>query len=338
MEHEDQKPEQEEAKKEGQEQPLETKPPEAQVPEMKPAEDKKFKNQRIFIFGGLALLLVVAAFLFYLFYLQHPSRQPLASVNGEKITVEQFNKEVEKTQPPERDMYKEEPRQFLDGLILRLLILQEAKKQGVSIPPKTYKDTVSPEEALIAEFMKKKFASAPAVTRAEIETFYNAFKGQMNGKKLAEVAPLIEQMIQEAKQREALEMFVEDLRRKATIEIDEDRLKKIAAKPPESNTEDEFKKALQTGKPTLVDFGANSCAPCRLLRPVLKEIEKEYSGKAHILVIDVYKFQQLARDYKVLVIPTLVFFDVKGQEVFRHMGVLEKEKIISKLKEIGMAS
>jgi thioredoxin 1 len=338
MEHEERKLEQGEAKAEGLAQPSESIPGGAQVTETKPSGDKKSKKRMVLIVGALVVVVLVAAFLFYRLYLQHPSRQVLAVVNGEKITVEQFNREIEKIQLPERDMYKEEPQQFLDGMILRLLILQEAKKEGISVPPKTYKDTLPPEEALIAEFMKKKFGAAPAVTRQEVENFYNAFKTQMAGKKLAEVAPLIEQMIQEAKQREALETFVEDLRQKAKIDYQEGTLKRIATKPPESNTEEEFKKALQSGKPTLVDFGANSCAPCRLLRPVLKEIDKEYSNKAHILVIDVYKFQRLAREYKIMVIPTLVFFDVKGQEVFRHMGVLEKEKIISKLKEIGMAS
>ena len=91
-------------------------------------------------------------------------------------------------------------------------------------------------------------------------------------------------------------------------------------------------------RPVLVDFGANSCAPCRQMRPILKAVGEEYSGKAGVLVIDIYKYQDLAREYKVQVIPTLVFFDGNGKEVFRHIGVLEKEKIIAKLKEIGMES
>jgi thioredoxin 1 len=186
--------------------------------------------------------------------------------------------------------------------------------------------------------MKKKFSSPPNVTPEEISTFYSVFKSQMGGKPLKEVAPAIEQIIQEGKQREEMERFVEDLQKKAKLEIDQGLLQKISAKPPESNTEEDFKKALTVGKPALVDFGANSCSPCRQLRPILKEIGKEYAGKAEILVIDVYKYQNLARDYKVQLIPTLVFFDAKGKEVFRHVGVLEKEQIVAKLKEIGMAS
>ena len=88
----------------------------------------------------------------------------------------------------------------------------------------------------------------------------------------------------------------------------------------------------------LVDFGANSCLPCRQIRPILKEVGKEYAEKARVLVIDVYQFQGLAKQYKVQIIPTLVFFDAKGKEAFRHLGVLDKEKIVSKLKEIGMES
>jgi thioredoxin 1 len=67
-------------------------------------------------------------------------------------------------------------------------------------------------------------------------------------------------------------------------------------------------------------------------------VRNEYSGKAEILVIDVYQYQGLAREYKIMLIPTLVFFDAKGKEAFRHMGIMDKEKIVVKLKEVGMAS
>jgi len=333
--------------------PMEGQPPEVQEHpseevSARPALEKdlpgagKPKKRKTVLFAGIAVVVLIAAALFYFLYLGSPGRRVLASVNGEKITVEQFNKEVEKIKFPERDMFKEEPQQFVEGMVLRLLLLQEAKKQGTTVPPRTYKDAdkevLSPDEALVAEFMKNKFSTPPAVTREEVQEFYKVFKDRMEGKKLDQVAPMIEKIIQESKQREAFETFMGDLQKNAKLEINEDRIKKIAAKPPESNTDEEFKKALQSGKPTLVDFGANSCQPCRLLRPVLKEIDKEVSTKAQILVLDVYKYQKLASEYKVMLIPTLVFFDAKGKEVFRHVGVLEKDQIISKLKEIGMAS
>ena len=74
------------------------------------------------------------------------------------------------------------------------------------------------------------------------------------------------------------------------------------------------------------------------MRPILKEVDKEYAGKTKALIIDVYKYQGLAMEYKIQLIPTLVFFDSKGKEVFRHVGVLDKKTIVAKLKEIGMGT
>jgi thioredoxin 1 len=295
------------------------------------------------IFAAIAIVVLAGAFLFYFFYLQHPSRQILVRVNDDKITVDQFNKELAKVEPALiRDMLREEPNNLLERMIVRALLLQEAKKQGVSAPVKTFKDAAAnplpPDESIIAELIGKKFPSPPEVTREEVEGFYKMYKNRMEGKPLKEVAPAIEQYIREAKSREALGQFLEEIRKNAKVDINQAQLQKVAVKPPEMNTEDELKQALTSGKPVLVDFGANSCLPCRELRPVLKEIAAQHSEKARILVIDVYKYQNLAREHKVLMLPTLVFFDSKGKETFRNVGIMEKEKIIGKLKEIGMGT
>jgi len=312
--------------------------------EEQPTEPKGGKGRRkIIIFGAIGLAIIAGAILFYFFYLQNPSRQVLARVNDEKITVDQVNKEMAKVEPPLiRDMLREEPNNLLERIIVRTLLLHEAKKQGLSAPVKTYKDAaqnpLSPDESIIIEFIGKKFSSPPEVKREEVEGFYKMYKDQMQGKPLKEVAPAIEQYIREAKQQQALAQFIEELRKNAKVDINQERLKKIAAKPPEMDTEEDLKQALTSGKPVLVDFGANSCVPCRQMRPILKEIGTEYSEKAKVVVIDVYKYQKLARDYKILMLPTLVFFDSKGKETFRNVGPLEKEKIIAKLKEIGMGT
>jgi len=305
------------------------------------AEPKGGKmNRKTILFAAAAIVIVAGALLFYFFYLQSPRRLVLARVNDEKITVDQFNKEIAKIDPPLiKEMFWEEPGKFLDRLIVKTLLLQEAKEQGISAPVQTYKDAaknlLSPDESIIVEFVGKKFSSPPEVKREEVEGFYKMYKDRMEGKPLKEVAPAIEQYIRESKRQDALEQYLVELRKNAKVDINQERLQKIAAKPPDMNTEDDLKKALTSGKPVLVDFGANSCVPCRQMRPVLKEVGKEYSEKAKVLVIDVYKNQNLAQDYKVFMLPTLVFFDSKGKEAFRNVGMMEKEKIVGKLKEIG---
>jgi thioredoxin 1 len=300
-------------------------------------------KKKFIIFGAIGVVVLAAAVLFYFLYLQNPSYQVLVRVNDEKITVDQFNKELAKVDPPLiREMFREEPNNLLERMIVKTLLLKEAKKQGVSAPVKTYKDAAKnplpPEESIIVQYLEKKFSSPPEVTREEVEGFYKMYKDRMEGKPLKEVAPAIEQYIREAKQQQVIAQFLEELRKNAKVNIDQDRLTKITTKPPEMDTEDDLKKALASGKPVLVDFGANSCLPCRQMRPVLKEVRTEYLEKANILVIDVYKNQNLAREHKVLMLPTLVFFDSKGKEAFRHVGILEKEKIVAKLKEIGMGT
>ncbi len=299
-------------------------------------------KKKIVIFGGLAVLILAGAALFYFLYLGSPTRKALATVNGEKVTLEQFNTELGKMQEPMKTMYQEEPDKVVEGIIIKTLLIQEAKKQGITPPVKTYKDagkdSTPPEEAIVGELMKKKFSTPPEVTQEEIEQFYSIFKGQMEGKKLQDVTPAIKQIIQEGKQQQAVEQYLKELRNGAKVEINQDRLKKIALKPPESNTAEEFKKALAGGRPFLVDFGANNCVPCREMRPVLKELGKEYSGKAEVLIIDVYKYQDLAKDFKIALIPTLIFFDGKGKEVYRQMGAMEKDKIVAKFKEIGVSA
>jgi thioredoxin 1 len=313
------------------------------VEEQPTGPKKGIINRKPIILAAIAVVVLVGGFLFYFFYFQNPSRKILAQVNDEKITLEQFNKEIAKVEPPLiRDMFREEPNHLLERMIMKTLLLQEAKKQGVSAPVKTYKDaaknSLSPDDSMIIEFIDKKFSSPPEVKREEVERFYKMYKDKMEGKPLKEVAPMIEQYIREAKRQELLGQFFEELRKNAKVDINQGQLQKITAKPPEMNSENDLKQALTSGKPVLVDFGANSCIPCRQMRPVLKEVGTEYSEKAKILIIDVYKNQNLAREHKVLMLPTLVFFDSKGKEAFRNVGIMEKEKIVGKLKEIGMGT
>ncbi len=115
-----------------------------------------------------------------------------------------------------------------------------------------------------------------------------------------------------------------------------DNLQAEVASEPPANTGEDLKKALQSNKPVLVDFGANKCIPCRQIRPILREIGKEYAGKAHVLIIDVWELRELARDYRIQLIPTLIFFDPSGKEFFRRSGAWDKDSMVQKLKEAGM--
>ena len=106
-----------------------------------------------------------------------------------------------------------------------------------------------------------------------------------------------------------------------------------AASGEEIVTREEFaSKVLGSDKPVVVDFFATWCGPCKLLAPVLAELEEEYGDKIDFYRVDVDKAKQLASDYDVSALPTLVFF-VKGKEVrdSRIVGLPSKQVLAQHL-------
>lgn len=80
----------------------------------------------------------------------------------------------------------------------------------------------------------------------------------------------------------------------------------------------------------LLDFWAEWCYPCKMMEPVLEELEKELASRVKFKKIDVDKEDQVAGQYNVRSIPTLVILK-EGKEIDRLVGVSPKELIKSKL-------
>jgi thioredoxin 1 len=93
-----------------------------------------------------------------------------------------------------------------------------------------------------------------------------------------------------------------------------------------------FGNIINSEKPVLVDFFATWCGPCKILVPILKEVKDELGDKIGIIKIDVDKNQQLAAQYQVKGVPTMVLFQ-NGKQVWRQSGVLKKKDIITILQE-----
>ncbi len=90
------------------------------------------------------------------------------------------------------------------------------------------------------------------------------------------------------------------------------------------------------GLPRMVDLGADKCIPCKMMAPILEELQQTHADKVSIEFIDVWKNEGAGQEYGVRVIPTQIFFDANGKELFRHEGFYSKEDILGKFKELGM--
>ncbi|PKN07057.1 MAG: thioredoxin [Deltaproteobacteria bacterium HGW-Deltaproteobacteria-8] len=88
------------------------------------------------------------------------------------------------------------------------------------------------------------------------------------------------------------------------------------------------------GMVTMVDLGAKTCIPCKMMAPILVELENEYKGKAAVVFLDVREDDGPARRFGIRAIPTQIFFDKTGKEVARHEGFMEKKAITDQLNKL----
>ena len=90
------------------------------------------------------------------------------------------------------------------------------------------------------------------------------------------------------------------------------------------------------GTVTLVDIGAHSCIPCKMMTPIIEELSREYEGRAAIVFIDIWEHKDERDKFGIKSIPTQIFYDADGKERYRHVGFLSKKRIVAKLAELGV--
>ena len=90
------------------------------------------------------------------------------------------------------------------------------------------------------------------------------------------------------------------------------------------------------GMVTMVDLGADKCIPCKMMAPVIEKVEKKYNGKAAVVFIDVWKNKAPAKRFGIRAIPTQIFFDKDGRELYRHVGFMSEEEIDQVFSKMGV--
>jgi len=90
------------------------------------------------------------------------------------------------------------------------------------------------------------------------------------------------------------------------------------------------------GLPRLVDLGRETCIPCKMMIPVLAQLREEYAGRLSVEFVNTEENPAEANKYNIKLIPTQVFIDASGKELFRHEGFFSKEDILAKWKEFGV--
>jgi len=167
----------------------------------------------------------------------------------------------------------------------------------------------------------KKTGNLPPVADKDVDAFYDTYKERLGGRSKDEVAPYIRTMLEQRQLYERVQKVVDELKGKARVEINERALKRIAPLPATTMSGDgPLKRAWASGRPVLAAFGTDSCTPCRELKPILDKIKIDYAGRLEVVEINIRNAPALVKEYRVMVVPTLIFFNRDGKESFRHEG------------------
>ena len=98
----------------------------------------------------------------------------------------------------------------------------------------------------------------------------------------------------------------------------------------------EFNNLPVKGMVTMIDLGAKKCIPCKMMAPIMEKMERKYEGKAAVVFIDVWEHREQAARFRIRAIPTQIFFDAEGKEIYRHSGFMSEKAIVNVMEQLGV--
>jgi len=267
----------------------------------------------------------------------------LAVVNGEEIALKDLQEVLSSLSEGQQKAYAKSRHELLESMIIRAVLVQEAERlqlqpEGQESATEEGNGTAASgirQEELIQALFEQEVLQGVSVQEADLRRFYEDNKEQMPAEStFADVKERLRPYVQQMEQQKALKAYIDDLRQKASIRKNQDWIEAQKA----MNADNPLAQALETGRPVLADFGKGTCIPCKMMQPILEELQDEYQGRSEILILDVGEYPGLTRSYSIRTIPTQIFFNASGEEIKRHVGFMSKEDMVAVLQELKVAA
>ena len=244
------------------------------------------------------------------------------------VTEEQVRDQIARADEQIRPQLDRNRFYLLEQLGVRALLLGEAQAWAETQPVSAGEETpASPVEAYL-----RSVAAKVGVSDEEVRVFFEENETMFGGATFEQVAQMLGPYVLSEKQDEAVAAHVNALSKRHPVEL----AAQWVAAQARASLDNPVAKARRSGKPTVVDFGAEGCGPCDMMAPILEELRQEYSDRSNVLFVPVREQQILAARYNIRSIPVQIFFDKDGKEVFQHVGFFSKEQLVAKLAELGV--
>lgn len=88
--------------------------------------------------------------------------------------------------------------------------------------------------------------------------------------------------------------------------------------------------------PFMIDLGATSCIPCKMMAPILEDLSETKSDYFDVIFYDVWEDRSKGQQFGIRAIPTQIFFSAQGEELYRHEGYFSRKQILDKWRELGV--
>jgi len=242
------------------------------------------------------------------------------------ITAQDVDGEIGKASPDLRSQLERNRLLVLEQLAMKRLVSVEAEQWAKA----TKREVKETEAARVQAYLGSTVAGV-AITDAELYRLFDENKDAFGGANFEQVKPQLTSYVLRQKREEAKQHHLNTLGERVEIEVAETWVR-TQYRQTIDNPVDRLR---LSGRPSLVDFGAEGCVACDTMAPILALLGDELKGKANVLFVDVRKEQVLGSRFGVRTIPLQVFFDRNGKEVFRHIGVFPEAQIRAKLAELG---
>lgn len=243
-----------------------------------------------------------------------------------KITQKDLDAEIGKAPQDVRPQLKRNLFFVLENKATQVFLHYEAGEWA-----KVNKTAGSSEDDPVKSYLSS-LTTSLSVSEEDSKAFFDSNKDMMGNATFEQVKGQLKDYLLNQRRQDAVNAHIAATGRRYEIDVN----RTWAAKQYSAAMTNPIDKARQSGKPTMVDLGADGCRPCDMMTPILEELKKEYAGKVNILFVHVRKEQILAARHGVQSIPVQVFFDKDGKEVFRHVGFFPKDQITAKLAEMGV--
>jgi thiol-disulfide isomerase/thioredoxin len=230
---------------------------------------------------------------------------------------------VEQSDPKLRDELRKNQFFLLERETMKALLMKEASS-SVDIKGLSEVETIQ-------AYLGRKFRDVK-VSLLETQAFYDENKTIMGGLPFDQMKEAIQQVLAQQKKEDAVASYLRELGGKTDIRVNREWVEAQAPLAKDNPVD----KARTSGKPSMIEFGADGCPPCEMMQPILENLKKSYKDKLNVVFVHVGENPILGSRFGIQSIPVQAFYDKSGKEFFRHVGFFAEEEVVKKLKEMGV--